>query len=255
MSYKARFIVLLTGVISLMVVPSATGQFWDFPPLPPPEQYGNLIINRISEKSNVMPVTFSHWIHRQKYTCRVCHFELEFNFRVNTTEITEEANRAGKFCGASGCHDGRASFGHEDKDDCMKCHNGDITYGKEKFSRLIRLPKARMGNGIDWTKAIARGMIRPLNYLTIRPPEEIAFDKELLLHAEWFNIPPAVFPHKDHIRWLDCNNCHPDIFNIKKKGTHFRVTDMIKGEFCGVCHLKVAFPLNDCKRCHPAMRH
>jgi hypothetical protein len=26
---------------------------------------------------------------------------------------------------------------------------------------------------------------------------------------------------------------------------------ILKREFCGVCHLTVAFPMNDCKRCHP----
>jgi hypothetical protein len=28
----------------------------------------------------------------------------------------------------------------------------------------------------------------------------------------------------------------------------------LAGEFCGVCHMTVAFPMNDCKRCHPAMK-
>jgi c(7)-type cytochrome triheme protein len=67
-------------------------------------------------------------------------------------------------------------------------------------------------------------------------------------------IPPAVFPHKDHTVWLDCDNCHPDLFNIKKKGTHFSMNELLNGNFCGVCHTKVAFPMDECKRCHPAMR-
>jgi hypothetical protein len=25
---------------------------------------------------------------------------------------------------------------------------------------------------------------------------------------------------------------------------------ILQREFCGVCHLTVAFPMNDCKRCH-----
>ena len=47
------------------------------------------------------------------------------------------------------------------------------------------------------------------------------FDKELLLEAEMSIIPPAIFPHKAHTAWLDCDNCHPDLFNIKKKGNAF----------------------------------
>jgi hypothetical protein len=37
----------------------------------------------------------------------------------------------------------------------------------------------------------------------------------------------------------------------KKKTTkHFSMDRILKGEFCGVCHLTVVFPMNDCKRCH-----
>jgi c(7)-type cytochrome triheme protein len=53
---------------------------------------------------------------------------------------------------------------------------------------------------------------------------------------------------------MDCSNCHPDIFSIKKKGTgDFSMDKNIFGNFCGACHMTVAFPMNDCKRCHPKM--
>lgn len=230
----------------------AAEEFWDFPALPPANEYGNLLINRTSEKNNVKPVTFSHWIHRARHTCRVCHFELEFNMQTNTTEITEAANKEGRYCGA--CHDGKMVFGHE-KPHCEKCHNGNISYGKEKFANLSRFPKAKFGNGIDWETAIRKRYIKPDNYLTIKPSEDIAFDKLLELNAEWSYVPPAIFPHQAHTPWLDCNNCHPDIFNIKKKTTeHFSMALNLNGQFCGTCHLKVAFPLNDCKRCHPKIK-
>ncbi len=224
-------------------------EFFDLPETLPPDEYGNILINRTSEFNRIDPVAFSHWSHRQRFTCRVCHFEIEFNMRVNTSGITEFANRAGRFCGTSGCHDGKAAFGHE-KPHCNKCHNDDIEYGKEKFSRLSKLPKAKFGNGIDWVKALEKRMISPVNMLAIKPPE-VAVIKPLLLEAEWANIPPAIFSHKVHSQWLDCNNCHPDIFNIKKKTTkHFAMERILRREFCGVCHLTVAFPMNDCKRCH-----
>jgi hypothetical protein len=28
------------------------------------------------------------------------------------------------------------------------------------------------------------------------------------------------------------------------------MSDFYEGKFCGACHLKVAFPLLDCQRCH-----
>ncbi len=225
------------------------GQFLDLPPTLPPAEYGNIVIDRTSQFNNIDPVVFSHWSHRQRFTCRVCHFEIEFNMRVNTSGITEFANKNGRFCGTSGCHDGKAAFGHE-KPHCEKCHSDDIEYGKEKFSKLSKFPKAKFGNGIDWVKALEKRLIAPANYLSIKPPD-VAVIKPLLLDAEWANIPPAIFSHKVHSQWLDCNNCHPDIFNIQKKTTkHFAMNRILRREFCGVCHLTVAFPMNDCKRCH-----
>lgn len=254
MPYKAGVLtVCLCGLLVIMPYGSG-GQFWDLPTLPPTHEYGTILINRTSVKNGVKPATFSHWIHRQRHTCRVCHFELEFSMQLNNTEITEAANRSGRYCGANGCHDGTTVFGHTNPH-CDKCHNGDRGYGKEKFSRLDGLPKARFGDGINWTRALEKGLITPVTYLTIKPPEDIAYDKSLRLEAEWHSVPPAVFPHKAHVQWLDCNNCHPDIFNIKKKTTkHFAMVRILAGEFCGVCHLRVAFPMNDCKRCHPSMK-
>ncbi len=215
-----------------------------------PDKYGNILINRTSEKNNVKAVIFSHWIHRRKHTCRVCHFELEFNMKVNTTRITESLNRSGKFCGA--CHDGKDLFGHENPADCEKCHSGRRDTGKEKFSELAGLPKARYGNGVDWVAALREGLIKPAHYLTIKPPEGMTFNENVVLEAEKSNFPSAVFPHKVHNEWLECNICHPDIFNIKKKTTKlFYMTRIRQGQFCGVCHLSVAFPLEDCERCHP----
>jgi len=248
-----RRIILLLFIAGLII--SSTGiaiaQFFDLPPPLPQEQYGNILINRTSEKNNIRPATFSHWSHRLHYTCRVCHLELEFNMKLNTTEITEEANKSGKFCGA--CHDGKIAFGHS-KQNCDKCHNGDIGYGKEKFMKLKDFPKTRFGNKVDWVKAIKTGLIKPKNFL-FTDASQMSFDKTLDLKAEWSGIPPAIFPHQSHTAWLDCSNCHPDIFNIKKKTTkHFSMVLSLEGKFCGVCHLKVAFPLDDCKRCHPTMR-
>lgn len=246
-------IVLAVALMCAVVTARAHG-FLNLPPLPSPDRYGNILINRTSTKNGVKPASFSHWLHRKKHTCRVCHSELEFNMKAGTTEITEMANKGGKFCGAGGCHDGRAVFGHE-KSNCGKCHSGDLGQGGEKFTGLAKLPAAPFGNKVDWVAALDRGMLAPLRYLG-KKPEDIAFDKTLSLEAEMNLIPPSVFPHKAHTAWLDCNNCHPDIFNIKKKGTqHFSMARILKGEFCGVCHLSVAFPMNDCQRCHPGMEN
>ena len=241
-----------TGVILLLFSPVGTWGNWSLPPEPPPELFGNLLINRTSEKSGVKSATFSHWSHRRKYTCRVCHSELEFAFLTNTTEITEAENQAGKYCGA--CHNGRTAFGH-DKANCEKCHNGILEYGKEKFSETYGLPTTKSGNRVDWVRALEEKRITPAAFLFVKPPPDITYDKTLTLEAEWNFVPPALFPHKKHTDWLEGSNCHPDIFNIKKKSTkHFEMIRVLKGEFCGVCHMTVAFPMRDCKRCHPTMK-
>lgn len=245
-------VVLVALLLGAAIAPFAYG-YWDLPPLLPPDRYGNILINRTSTKNGVKPATFSHWIHRRKHTCRVCHFEIEFNMKKNTTAITEQGNKAGKFCGTSGCHDGKVVFGHE-KPHCEKCHNGNIGYGGEKFAELSDYPATPLGNRVDWVAALRGGMISPLRYLKEKPVET-AFEEKLSIEAEWNFVPPSIFPHKAHTEWLDCNNCHPEIFTIKKKGTEgFSMNNILEGEFCGVCHLNVAFPMDDCQRCHPGIK-
>ena len=249
-----RRLILLAVLAASMLLSENVfgGNTFNLWPLPSPEEYGNILIDRTSRKNNVKPVTFSHWMHRTKYTCRVCHFELGFEFSTNSTDITEEDNKNGLFCGA--CHDGNIAFGHS-QGNCEQCHNNDISYGSEKFSELRnRLPKAEYGNEVDWTKALKEGAIKP-KYSISKDEKPLDFDKLLELRAEWSVISPAVFPHAAHVQWLDCANCHPDIFNIKKKTTkHFEMKYILEKKFCGVCHLSVALPIDNCKGCHPKMR-
>ncbi len=222
----------------------------------PPENYGDVMINRTSDQHDVAPVFFPHWIHRVKYTCRVCHFELEFSMKANETPIVcDNGKMNGKFCAA--CHNGKVSFGPTDEavKNCRRCHRLSPNPDNEEFMTLQKkLPKGRLGNGIDWSRALDEGFIKPAKGLS-SAGDPINIDKTLTLSAEMSGISSAVFPHKTHEQWLDCSNCHPDLFNIKKKTTKdLRMSNMVKGESCGLCHLRVSFPLDDCKRCHPKMR-
>ncbi|HQQ78948.1 MAG TPA: cytochrome c3 family protein [Thermoanaerobaculia bacterium] len=228
------------------------GQPWfKLPPHPRPEVFGNVLISRTTAAGPVKPAAFSHWSHRRRHTCRVCHLELEFSFKRNTTPITEEANRQGRFCG--GCHDGKTAFAHTEPN-CTRCHSGDLAAGAVKFGELRDLQEAPFGNGVDWSAALESGRIAPAASLT-KGEGGMSLKSKLSLAAEWAMVPPAIFPHDEHTRWLDCANCHPEPFNIQKKTTkHFSMAKNLAGEFCGACHLTVAFPLDDCKRCHPKMR-
>jgi len=223
-----------------------------------PEEYGDVLMKGAATKAKgVTPVAFSHWVHRTKYTCRVCHGELDFSMKTNETGTAcADGEVRPRYC--TTCHNGKVAFAPRDEegDNCNRCHNADQSPDSEKFAVLRkRLPGARFGNEINWVKALEKGLIKPQGSLS-DGYQAMAMDKTLTLTAEMSGIPAAVFPHKAHVQWLDCANCHPDIFNIKKKTTrHFSMARILNGEFCGACHLRIAFPLNECKKCHPAMKN
>ncbi len=169
--------------------------------------------------------------------------------KANATDITDAKIKKGEYCGA--CHNGTIAFAVTEET-CLLCHTGNIGSTDARYSELDNLPRARYGDQVNWVKALRKKMIKPHQSLTDNY-EPIPFDKNLRLEPEWNMIKTrAVFPHLKHTEWLDCADCHPDIFNIQKKGTkHFRMDYINKGMFCGACHLTVAFPIQDCKRCHP----
>lgn len=177
--------------------------------------------------------------------------------KSNETDINcEEMFNNNRFCGA--CHNGRIAFGRieQDSKNCDICHNATSSPNVEKFNAIKnKLPRSNFGNEIDWVKALKNGLISPENSLFEKDKKPMSVNKTLILKAEMSGIPSASFPHSIHEEWLDCSNCHPDLFNIKKKTTRgLTMQNILKGEACGQCHLNVAFPLNDCKRCHPGMR-
>jgi c(7)-type cytochrome triheme protein len=255
MSYPASQLTafLLLLIVSLAGVESAVASKYALPPMPEPHRYGTLVLDRLASAKGAKPVVFAHWSHRTRASCAICHSELDFAMKAGETEITEAENQAGRYCGA--CHNGTIAFGLTDN--CQRCHSEDRDAEKERFVAFRRsktFEETPFGNRIDWVLALRRGQIEPARFYKDEY-EEMPFDKELSLQAEMQRIPPAIFPHKAHTDWMDCNLCHPAIFNIKAKTTaHFRMNFILKGEFCGACHLSVAFPLDDCARCHPGMK-
>ena len=236
----------------LMAQPVWSQAFYNLPSMAPPEEYGNILINRAADPENVPPVAFSHWTHRLRYTCEVCHTELEFNMALNSNEITHNEQMKGRYCGA--CHDGSIAFSH--RKDCFNCHDSNRTNVRGKFIYFSKkpFPTTMYGNEIDWVQSLQRGLISPRRFLK-EEPLVMSFDRTIELQAEMRRIPPAYFPHKAHLDWMNCDMCHPTVFNIKKKGTeNFSMNAILEGKFCGACHLNVAFPIDDCNRCHPQVR-
>lgn len=87
--------------------------------LPASAEYGDVVLNRLAEQNGMRPVIYSHWFHRIRFRCKVCHSELGFKMRAGANEITMEAIIDGKFCGM--CHNGEIAW---PVDRCDMCHSG-----------------------------------------------------------------------------------------------------------------------------------
>ena len=222
------------------------------------DRYGVLVFRDISEKRGVKPVIFSHQSHRTRYTCKVCHLELDFMMKKGSSEITREDNLEGRMCGV--CHNGEEAFSVNAKTYCDHCHvNMDRESGHQNRrleSSYAGSPSQDYGDGINWVEAMKTGKISPRNFLDEENYQEsMPLPEHLELSMRWTTRSPRTlvsFSHKEHIKWLDCSNCHPDIFNIKQMGTvEFDKEKNLYGMYCGTCHMTVAFPMNGCSRCHP----
>ena len=111
------------------------------------------------------------------------------------------------------------------------------------------LPKAEQGSYVDWTAALKFGVIRPVDSLDPGKKTMPPIDFNVIFKVKG-DLPDVVYPHLPHTVWLDCKNCHPKIFVMRAGVNQVTMNGIMRGEFCGRCHGKVAFPLFDCNRCH-----
>jgi len=226
---------------------------------PKPDQYGNVVINNLSEQNHIAPVVFNHWLHRALYTCRICHVDLGFAMQAGGTGIKEADNVNGLYCGA--CHDNKLAFGPEKKTTfgntekfCDRCHSQGkkVTFVKDFYVFTKGFPPARFGNKVDWLQAETKGLIKLTDQLpgiTIpRKALKIPLDSEI--KGKEAGMPDIIFSHQKHAVWNGCELCHPDIFGVTKKSSVYSMQEIFEGKFCGACHGKVAFVNLDCQLCH-----
>ncbi len=233
---------------------------------PLPYDYGKVVLNNFSEKAGFSPVVFDHWLHRSKFTCRLCHVDIAFAMKAGATAVKASDNMNGYYCGT--CHNGKliiegkkvfascakktASY---DAKRCDRCHSLGRNDGREyDFAKFTDgFPKERFGNGIDWEKAEEVKYIKLVDFLegvSIKRPS-LAVQKDFSLVPKVEGMPDIVFSHKKHTIWNGCELCHPEIFiGVKKGATKYSMVEIYEGKYCGVCHGAVAFPLLDCQRCH-----
>lgn len=236
--------------------------------IPAPQDYGRVIISNFSKKAGLQPVRFDHWLHRSLYTCRLCHVDIGFAMEENGTKITADANSKGLYCGA--CHDGARTYNNKkifascstaaakagQEKRCNRCHFAGKTGEKPEYDYAeftARFPKTSFEKLIDWEKTESEKLIQPIDFL-----EGVSFQRRALNAEKDFSIisksdwmSDIIFSHKKHVIWNGCEVCHPDIFPSVHKGTvKYSMLEISVGRYCGVCHNRVAFPLNDCERCH-----
>ncbi len=231
----------------------------------PPEEYGRVLINNHSRAAGLAPVVFDHWLHRAMYTCRLCHVDIGFAMEAGATDIKAADNMRGSYCGA--CHDGRRTyagkkifaacsdkFTPEQGKTCDRCHSSAKDVSREYAFRTFtaKFPKTGPGNDIDWERAEDERIISPVDILegfsVKRKPLPVPKDFSMESKSTW--MPEILFSHRKHARWCGCELCHPEIFSIEKGGTKFSMLQISGGQYCGVCHDRVAFALADCRKCH-----
>ncbi len=212
--------------------------------------YGTILMDRgIKAESKVKPVLFPHWAHRSNYTCKVCHTDMGFKLEANATEIRQSDIESGKYCGK--CHNGQVSFA---VNECDRCHSyGIVVKENKKIGDALKdLPRDDFGNRVDWAAALKEGKIKPRASLEGSEKMNV-LDSDIIIPVTKFDPhpPDVLFPHKAHTEQVACDTCHPSIFEQKKGGNpKMNMMRIISGQYCGTCHGRVSFPLDDCFRCH-----
>ncbi len=111
------------------------------------------------------------------------------------------------------------------------------------------LPTSSGGNYVNWVTALRTGKIKP-RYSQADPKlEAMPMDMFIVMEVKG-SMPNVSFPHKAHTEWLECTNCHGEIFVPKKGANRMTMAEIMLGGKCGICHGSVAFPITECRRCH-----
>jgi len=123
---------------------------------------------------------------------------------------------------------------------------------QEPAEALSALPPDTAGNQVLWMRALDEGHINPRT--NILPETKVNLRLTDVLLKNTGEMPMVRFPHRQHTAWLDCSNCHDQLFERKAGATKINMFLILQGEKCGLCHGAVSFPLTECQRCHSVPR-
>jgi len=117
------------------------------------------------------------------------------------------------------------------------------------LTALAGMPPLNAGNRVNWVSSLEGGKIRPRWDRDDGAAAAVVMDLNIVREVKG-SMPDVVYPHKQHTEWLDCSNCHPQIFIPQKGANQISMASIMLGQKCGVCHGKVAFPVSECRLCH-----
>src|SRR3989338_2541929 len=91
---------------------------------------------------------------------------------------------------------------------------------------LKSIPKDQ-GGSVDWVRAFKDNLTPPRESLDPDKPLVPPFDFNIDIPAVGA-MPNVVFPHLPHTYWLDCGNCPPNIFVMKKGDNPISIVTIVK---------------------------
>ena len=78
--------VLFVSILLVSIIGIAFAQAGVKKRRPLPYEYGRVINDNYSEASHIAPVVFDHWLHRAKFTCRLCHVDIGFGMKAGASD-------------------------------------------------------------------------------------------------------------------------------------------------------------------------
>jgi len=130
--------------------------------------------------------------------------------------------------------------------------NGDYGKLQRPSEAFAALPLDKRGR-VDWMKSLRGGLIQPR--ADVKGEQSMSVLKLDIVMRNTAEMPYVTFPHESHTMWLECSNCHDGIFVAKAGANPISMTKIFRGEYCGVCHDRVAFTtMFACERCHNVLQ-
>lgn len=140
-----------------------------------------------------------------------------------------------------------------EKDGLHDPSNPAINELQQPAEALSTLAYDYTGNKVRWVAALQKQQITPRASINQDSGVPV-LDLDIIM-GHTAGMPMVRFPHRPHTEWLDCVNCHDELFYPEVGKNPVNMAVILQGEYCGRCHGAVAFPLTECNRCHSVARN